>query len=70
MKFLDGVDKASGNYLQSALNAIIEKFTDGDKLEPPSDSDTQKVGRGDAVKKKLKSLLTGKRPKRRRRTIF
>ena len=61
MKFLDGVDKASGNYLQSALNAIIEKFTDGDKLEPPSDSDTQKVGRGDAVKKKLKSLLTGKK---------
>src|SRR6186997_1621011 len=33
MKFLEGVDKASGNYLQSAVNAIIEKFTDGDKLE-------------------------------------
>src|SRR5689334_6629554 len=37
MKFLGGVDKTSGNYLQTALNAIIEKFTDGDKLEPPSD---------------------------------
>src|SRR6478752_2995901 len=42
MKFLDGVDKASGNYLQSALNAIIEKFTDGDKLEPPSNGDPEK----------------------------
>jgi len=61
MKFLDGVDKASGNYLQSALNAIIEKFTDGDKLEPPSVGDAEKRGRGDAVtkvKKKLKSLLS------------
>ncbi len=41
--FLGGVDKASGNYLQSALNAIIEKFTDGDKLEPPDDSLLSKV---------------------------
>ncbi|MEO8648982.1 MAG: excinuclease ABC subunit UvrA, partial [Acidobacteriota bacterium] len=36
--FLGDADKASGRYLQSALAAIIEKFTDGDKLEPPSDS--------------------------------
>jgi excinuclease ABC subunit A len=43
MTFLGGVDKASGNYLQSALNAIIEKFTDGDKLEPPDDSLLSKV---------------------------
>jgi excinuclease ABC subunit A len=38
MQFLGGVDKTSGNYLQSALNAIIEKATNGDKLEPPEDS--------------------------------
>ena len=38
MQFLGGVDKTSGNYLQSALNAIIERSTDGDKLEPPDDS--------------------------------
>ncbi len=43
MKFLGGVDKSSGNYLQSALNAIIEKFSDGDKLEPPDDSLLSKV---------------------------
>ena len=38
MTFLGGVDKASGNYLQSALNAIIEKFTDSDKLGQPEDA--------------------------------
>ncbi|HUR96780.1 MAG TPA: excinuclease ABC subunit UvrA [Pyrinomonadaceae bacterium] len=43
MTFLGGVDKSSGTYLQSALNAIIEKFTDGDKLEPPDDSLISKV---------------------------
>ncbi|MEO8041699.1 MAG: excinuclease ABC subunit UvrA, partial [Acidobacteriota bacterium] len=59
MTFLGGADKASGNYLQSALNAIIEKFTDGDKLGQPDDSDTVTRGRGATVKKKLKSLLSG-----------
>src|SRR5215204_1509494 len=46
MAFLGGVDKSSGNYLQSALNAIIEKLTDGDKLEPPADHDavTRRIG--------------------------
>ena len=43
MVFLSGADKASGTYLQTALNAIIEKFTDGDKLEPPPDSILSKV---------------------------
>jgi excinuclease ABC subunit A len=50
MTFLGGVDKSSGNYLQSALNAIIDKFTDGDKLEPPDDS----------LLSKVKKKLTGK----------
>ncbi len=38
MQFLGGVDKTSGNYLQSALNAIIEKLTDPDDLGQPDDS--------------------------------
>jgi excinuclease ABC subunit A len=58
MTFLGGVDKASGNYLQSALNAIIEKFTDGDPLGQPDDGDAEKKGRGDAVRKKLKKLIS------------
>src|SRR5215203_1460065 len=65
MTFLGGVDKTSGNFLQSALNAIIEKFTDGDELGQPSDTDPEKRGRGDAAKKKLKSIfskMTGKTP--------
>lgn len=41
--FLGGVDKAGATYLRSALAAIIERFTDGDKLEPPEDSVVQKV---------------------------
>src|SRR5688500_16822186 len=57
MTFLGGVDKASGNYLQSALNAIIEKSTGGDPLGQP-DSDPEPRGRGDAVKRKLKSLFS------------
>ena len=61
MTFLGGVDKTSGNYLQSALNAIIDKFTGGDKLGQPDDSDAEKPKRGEGVKKKLKSLLTGKK---------
>jgi excinuclease ABC subunit A len=56
MQFLGGVDKTSGNYLQSALNAIIEKSTDGDKLEPPDDSFLSK-----AKKKLLGKSKTDKR---------
>jgi excinuclease ABC subunit A len=58
MKFLGGVDKTSGNYLQTALNAIIEKFTDGDKLEPPSDHEGAAKKIVKSAKKKLKSLLS------------
>src|SRR5688500_3432007 len=57
MKFLGGVDKASANYLQSAINALVEKFTDGDKLEPPADHDTVTRRLGDAAKK-LKSIFS------------
>jgi excinuclease ABC subunit A len=38
VKFLNEVDRAGARFLQSALRAIIDKFTDGDKLEPPVDS--------------------------------
>jgi excinuclease ABC subunit A len=34
--FLNGVDKAGAAFLRQALNAIIEKFTTGDPLEPPT----------------------------------
>jgi len=37
VKFLDDVDRAASRFLQSALRAIIVRFTDGDKLEPPAD---------------------------------
>src|SRR5688500_18130949 len=57
MTFLGGVDKSSGNYLQSALNAIIEKLTDGDKLGPPPDHVEGTRRLGDAAKK-LKSIFS------------
>ena len=36
MEFLGGADKSGSSFLRSALLAIIEKFTGGDKLEPPT----------------------------------
>jgi excinuclease ABC subunit A len=33
--FLGGADRSGASFLKSALMAIIEKFVDGDKLEPP-----------------------------------
>jgi excinuclease ABC subunit A len=38
IKFLDDADRAGSKYLHSALEALIEKYTGGDKLEPPSAS--------------------------------
>ncbi|MGD9590055.1 MAG: excinuclease ABC subunit UvrA [Pyrinomonadaceae bacterium] len=38
MRFLGDADKTGSAFLQSALNAIIDKFTGGDKLEPPKDT--------------------------------
>jgi excinuclease ABC subunit A len=43
MAFLNDADKASGRFLHAALLAIIDKFTDGDKLEPPADSIVRRV---------------------------
>ncbi len=44
-EFLGGVDKAGAGFLRSALVAIIEKFTDGDKLEPPTGKEKERKGR-------------------------
>jgi excinuclease ABC subunit A len=75
MTFLGGVDKASGNYLQSALNAIIEKFTDGDKLEPPDDSLLSKVkkkilGRSKGPSEELLKTKFGDLPAEIRNAFF
>ena len=66
--FLGGADKSGSSFLRSALIAIIEKFTGGDKLEPPKDGLVSKIktwatpkkrGRkkADAVKSEASDLL-------------
>jgi excinuclease ABC subunit A len=35
MEFLGGADRSGATFLRSALMAIIERYVDGDKLEPP-----------------------------------
>ncbi len=45
VEFLGGVDKAGASFLRSALVAIIERFTDGDKLEPPTGKEKERKGR-------------------------
>jgi excinuclease ABC subunit A len=54
INFLSGVDKAGATFLRSALVAIIEKFTVGDPLEPPS---ARKPRRSKL--KKLKDMIFG-----------
>ena len=50
VNFLNGVDKTGASFLKSALVAIIEKFTDGDPLEPPKNVTAETRSR--RVKKK------------------
>jgi excinuclease ABC subunit A len=38
IEFLGGADRSGATFLKSALMAIIERFVDGDKLEPPADN--------------------------------
>ncbi|MEO5858568.1 MAG: excinuclease ABC subunit UvrA [Pyrinomonadaceae bacterium] len=38
IEFLGGADRSGSTFLKSALMAIIERFVDGDKLEPPSEN--------------------------------
>lgn len=52
IEFLGGVDKSGSSFLKSALVAIIEKFTDGDKLEPPKSNVVSKIKAFAAPKKR------------------
>lgn len=56
LKFLNDVDRAGSRFLQSALRAIIDRYTDGDKLEPPDDSIKKKNGRKSATKGATKAV--------------
>ncbi|MGE3468565.1 MAG: excinuclease ABC subunit UvrA, partial [Pyrinomonadaceae bacterium] len=53
--FLFGADKAGAGFLRSALLAIIEKFTEGDSLEPPT-------GKEKARKTRRKKVRDGGTP--------
>jgi excinuclease ABC subunit A len=43
--FLCGIDPAGATFLKAALAAIIEKFSGGDKLEPPTGKERSKTSR-------------------------
>ncbi|MEP6787625.1 MAG: excinuclease ABC subunit UvrA, partial [Acidobacteriota bacterium] len=45
VEFLNGADKAGASFLRSALVAIVEKFTDGDPLEPPTGKEKARKGK-------------------------
>ncbi len=45
IEFLNGADKAGASFLRSALIAIIEKFTDGDPLDPPTGKEKARKGK-------------------------
>ena len=51
IKFLEDTDKAGGKYLQSALIAIIEKFSGEDESLVPPDEEEEKRRRGEEEKK-------------------
>ncbi len=53
--FLSGVDKSGASFLKSALLAIIEKFTDGDPLEPATGNEKPRKSK----LRKLKDLIVG-----------
>lgn len=46
IKFLNDTDKTGGRFLTSALKAIIEKFTDGDKLTSPEEENKGQKTKG------------------------
>ncbi len=59
INFLSGVDKSGATFLRSALVAIIEKFTVGDPLEPPTGKEKPKKR---SKLKKLKDIVFGAEP--------
>jgi excinuclease ABC subunit A len=51
--FLGGADKAGANFLRGALVAIIEKFTVGDPLEPPTGNEKPRKSKMRRLKEKV-----------------
>ena len=75
VEYLGGVDKAGGTYLKTALAAIIERATDGDKLGAPEDSIVTKIkkkltGNGNGYAKKLLQTPFADLPKEIRDAFF
>ncbi|HYJ91078.1 MAG TPA: excinuclease ABC subunit UvrA [Pyrinomonadaceae bacterium] len=75
VEFLGGVDKSGATYLKTALVAIIERSTDGDKLGQPEDSLVTKIkkkitGNGNAEQKKLMQTPFADLPKEIRDAFF
>jgi excinuclease ABC subunit A len=75
VEFLGGVDKAGATYLKTALAAIIEQATDGDKLGSPDDSVATKIkkkltGNGNGEAKKLLQTPFAELPKEIRDAFF
>ncbi|CAN5154638.1 excinuclease ABC subunit UvrA [soil metagenome] len=56
--FLNGADKAGATFLRGALVAIIEKFTEGDPLEPPTGKEKDRKTR----RKKAETRPVGSLP--------
>jgi excinuclease ABC subunit A len=60
LKFLSDTDKSSARFLQSAMTAIIEKFSGEDKLTSPDEEENQgksKKSKGKSQKGQTKDLL-------------
>lgn len=62
IEFLGGADRSGASFLKSALLAIIEKFVDGDKLEPPKNG-TAESQRFRGKKKKADARAEGNEQK-------
>lgn len=58
LKFLGDVDKAGAKFLQSAIVAIIEKFSGEDKSLAPDDDVKSKKAKGKTLKSETKDLLS------------
>jgi len=67
LDFLGGFDRSGASFLRSALLAIIERFVDGDKLEPPPEgTKDRKKGK----RKKSESIVVGNQQKSLIETAF
>ncbi|MCA1625343.1 MAG: excinuclease ABC subunit UvrA [Acidobacteria bacterium] len=57
LKFLNDADKTGAKFLQSALKAIIEKFTGEDKLGEPGDKGERRKAKGESKKEETLNLM-------------